>query len=522
MINKLARKIVTIIGILCLVTVLTVNVVVVARVSDSIAENVSIQVYGVLNFLMTSLIAIGLLCVSKKIDKIKWSPKIKIGIFIVFILLYIVGQIYWIQTRQAGPVYDQRYVYSDAINMYENKWEQIKHSSYLQLYPQQLTLATVYVGLFKLFGTTSVKLLQYGNVIANALTVIALLLITKQLGKQYKVSMGKTLVLIATFFTLPLLSVFVYGDIMSIPMCLLASYFIMKYGMEKKIRYAILSAIFMSVAYMLRMNNLIYIIALFIYLLLELFSLKEKNIKLILQKIGIIIVFLVIAVLPTNFTKSSLQAKLELEPNKQYPTEGFLYMGMEEGSRANGWYNEYAEWAFADAEASKEQYKNAIEKRIQHFSQNPKYFVEFYAKKIASMWAENTYQSLWYNQSYNIQQTEEEVDEMQVLRIDAQVRRATERLLIFQKAIIWIIFGSSILVMIKYRNKLSNEMILLITIFIGGFLFHTLWEAKSRYIISYIVALIPLASIILGEWDEEKNWFLKVKEKVKISVNKKN
>ena len=49
--------------------------------------------------------------------------------------------------------------------------------------------------------------------------------------------------------------------------------------------------------------------------------------------------------------------------------------------------------------------------------------------------------------------------------------------------------------MIKNRKDISNEILLLVTVFIGGFLFHTICEAKSRYIIPYIVVLIPIVSL---------------------------
>lgn len=58
-------------------------------------------------------------------------------------------------------------------------------------------------------------------------------------------------------------------------------------------------------------------------------------------------------------------------------------------------------------------------------------------------------------------------------------------------------FIGTILVILKNREQLSNEVLLLLTVFIGGFLFHTLWEAKSRYIISYILVLIPVVAIVL-------------------------
>ena len=55
----------------------------------------------------------------------------------------------------------------------------------------------------------------------------------------------------------------------------------------------------------------------------------------------------------------------------------------------------------------------------------------------------------------------------------------------------------SLIVLVQNRKNLSLELLFLITIFIGGFAFHILWEAKSRYIIPYIVVLIPVASICI-------------------------
>ena len=49
----------------------------------------------------------------------------------------------------------------------------------------------------------------------------------------------------------------------------------------------------------------------------------------------------------------------------------------------------------------------------------------------------------------------------------------------------------------KYNidNRFINmEKLYLIIIFLGGFTFHILWEAKSRYIIPYVIILFPLAT----------------------------
>ena len=41
----------------------------------------------------------------------------------------------------------------------------------------------------------------------------------------------------------------------------------------------------------------------------------------------------------------------------------------------------------------------------------------------------------------------------------------------------------------------SGKSYLLFTIFIGGMLFHTLWEMKSRYTLPYVIMLIPISAI---------------------------
>lgn len=516
MINKMAKNIVTLIGILFCLAILVLNIIYVSQIRDIPEEIVITKVYGIFNILITGILVIGIITVSKKTNELKVSPKLRIAILTIFIIIYSMAQIYWINIRQATPAWDQDSVYSIAVKMYENKWDELKNSQYLELCPQQITIAVTFSTIFKLFSNTSVKIVQYANVISNALTILATILISKILGEQYEVNKSKALILIGTFLTLPLLSTFVYGDLISMPMCLFAIYFMMKYGMEEKNRYAIISAIFMAVGYILRMNNLIFIIALVIYSILNIFKEDDngKNIKLIFQKIAILLIFIVISIMPATVIKSTIQSKLDLDKDRKIPTSGYIYMGMQEGYRANGWYNDSIIWAWEDVEVSKEQYKNAIIERARYFVKNPSYCARFYIGKVESMWTENTYASLWYNQTFNFKQTESEIDITRAKQIDELVKDKTERLLMYQKAIVIIIFATTIAVLIKNRKNLSNEIILLITIFIGGFLFHILWEAKSRYIIPYILVLIPVASISTDSWKRELTKMKEIIEKI--------
>ena len=52
--------------------------------------------------------------------------------------------------------------------------------------------------------------------------------------------------------------------------------------------------------------------------------------------------------------------------------------------------------------------------------------------------------------------------------------------------------------MICNHKSLNDRMDLLIVTFVGGVLFHIMWEAKAQYTIAYFVLLVPLA--INGFW----------------------
>lgn len=506
--NQLMKKAILIIGIILCLLVFTLNIFSVTTIVNNLSEKVITKICNPIEIIITTIIIITIIAIIKKIMKNPKDKKTKIIIIVSVLIAYVIFQILWIHLRQALPIFDQQNVYEAAVKIYENKTEELKNSQYLELYPQQLTLATIYVGIFKIANSTNLIILQYLNAIANTMTILGVLLITKQIGKDYKISKVKTLVISLLFITLPLLSTFVYGDLLSLPMSIFSIYFIMKYSEKNKNRYAIISAIFMAIAYMLRMNNLIYIIALVIYILLDILKTQNKNIRNIIQKSIILILFIVISILPANLIKTYWQNKLELDKAKSFPTIGFICIGMEGGDRANGWYNGYANWAFENIETAKARYKDEVSNRIQYFVQNPVYFAKFYALKIASMWTENTYAGLWYNQTYNFGQIQgiERTDSEQALAwgVDGFVNILTIPLYLLQKAVVLIIFGTIILVMIKNRKNISDEVLLLIIIFIGGFLFHILWEAKSRYIIPYIITLIPIVSIEVEDYVLEK------------------
>ena len=88
---------------------------------------------------------------------------------------------------------------------------------------------------------------------------------------------------------------------------------------------------------------------------------------------------------------------------------------------------------------------------------------------------------------------------------------------IYQKALTILIYVGAFVAIIKNRKNLNNELTLLFTIFIGGFMFHTIWEMKSRYTLPYVIMLIPISAIGI-EYIVEKMKNPKIKKLNKENV----
>ena len=505
--DKLVKNIIFGIGLILCLAVFLLNIVFVANLANDLSEIVSIKFYGILNIEIMTLVTIGLISIFNKCKNIKISKKVQIFVVIIIVFLYAFAQIVWINLRDATPVADQKTVHAIAEKMYKGEWKDLKNEKYLELCPQQVTLSFCYSVIFQIFNTSSVRLLQYINVVANVITVIAILMITKLIGKDYKINKAKSLILSVTFFTLPLLSTFIYGDILSFPLILFAVYFSMKYVTLNKKYNMFISAILMTLSYMLRMNNLIIIIALIIYFFLDIIKVENRNLKNVGIKTLLLICFVLITFAPALTVKSIIQNKLNYNKQAKIPTVLYLCMGMEEGSRANGWFNENAAFGWENPIEAKPYYKEKISHRLKFLATNPTYTIKFYVLKTTSMWAENTYASIWYNETFNFSDVKKE----NANQLDEFLVGKTDKIQMYQKSLILIIFGTTILVLLTKRKKLSNEVLLLITIFIGGFLFQNLWEGKSRYIIAYIIVLIPIASICI----EDLSFFLPSKKILK-------
>ena len=498
------KKIIYVFGIVFLTIVVLINLIFTANLDNG--EHIKIEFNSLIYTMGVIVLGITIFGLAKLLNKVLYKDEnlqsrknIRYAIFIIAIVIFIISNIAWIIIVRPAIVGDQIHACNLAQTFYNNNVEEflpnmtyagIPLRDYMQAYHQQISLAFTFSLFFRVIHWDFIGALRALNVISNVLIVLALLKIGEHLSKKYKINKVLLLTLILTFFSLTMLSTFVYGDALSLGLCLFSVYFTMRYTESKKIKYIILASILTMIAYMARMNSLIFIIATIIYMVLSLMSEFNKNeLRKSLIKGTIIAIYIIIAIVPSGIVKSYYLNKYNMDKSKEYPNISYFLMAMEESWRGNGWYNEdIGEPALKDPEGKKEEYKERIKERLVYFVQNPGKAFDFYLKKLTSMWAENTYSAVRSN----------------TVKDDDPLENIYKPLAFYQKALLIVTCLCSLIVLIQNRKNLSLELIFLVTIFIGGFSFHVLWEAKSRYIIPYIIVLIPLASVNIKKLAFEK------------------
>lgn len=496
------KKIIYFFGITFLIIITILNIIFTAYLDSK--EHITINFNTFIYVICLIILGVFLYFVTKLINNYLYkdeNSKLKQNnrkfFFSFSIVLYVIFNIVWIIFVRPPIVGDQIHACNLAQTFYRGNlteflldmtYANIPLSEYMQAYHQQISLSFAFSILFRIIHFDSYGILRVLNIISNLFIVIGLYKISNHLSKKYTSNKVLLLTLILTFITIPMLANFIYGDFPSLSLCLFSVYFMMRYVESKKIAYPIMASIFTSIAYMMRMNSLIFIIATVIYLLLNLFNkgFLKKTFKENLFKTFIIVIYICISIFPASLVKNYYLNKYNLDSSKEYPNISYFLMAMEEGPRGNGWYNETrGEYALKNPENAKKEYLELIKERISYFSKNLGYTFDFYTKKIASMWTENTYSAIRNNTT---------------MENSSIIENMIEPLTFYQKALLILICICSLIALFQNRKSLSLDILFLITIFIGGFSFHILWEAKSRYIIPYIVVLIPIASIKLNSF----------------------
>lgn len=257
---------------------------------------------------------------------------------------------------------------------------------------------------------------------------------------------------------------------------------------------------------MLRKNSLILIIAVLLVLFFEaLRPGRSGRVCIGLMAMAVCLTITSVGVLP--LVQKCYEKKAGNTLSSGVTAMSYFAMGMQESSRGCGWYNGFNidtyDAAGMNSDAANAISRAAINERIAYFREHPGYAVNFYLHKHLSQWADGTYASRQATLATYGGRSDflKEVYEGSLASAYIEWGNAWQNVLYLGMLMFCIATvrkrrpgnGSANAAAnddFRFRNICLYTYTGLIAV-LGGFLFHTIWEANSRYIFVYSLLLMP-------------------------------
>lgn len=437
------------------------------------------------NLLVLGIFFLALWWFEKRIGIERLNTKFLAALSVSFVVAM---SVIWIFISYTVPRADQQTVSMIAYLATIDNWWFFQDCYYIQVYPFQLGVTAFMELLYHLAGGENWKVFMFVSALSNGAIVYLLYKITDRLFHSKRIN-HLILLLSMGCVHLILYTTFLYGNTLGLALSLAAFFFSLKFLERKKFVDGLFSALFMGAAILIKANYSIFLVAMVLLLIDK--ALEEKSWRPVL----LILALLVSTKAMEQGLQSFYEYRLGDEISTGMPKSLHIAMGMQEGSRAEGWCNDYNINTYvstgccnakSDAIA-----KESIRESLETFKEDPAYALKFYYRKTVSQWNEPTYEAQWVNSSH--------VGDFSVIVqsiYDGKLYRALYEYMNLYQSLIFVMAFACLLLR---RKKWRMEELFFFVVVLGGFLFHTLWEAKSQYIYTYFVMLLPYGAAGLSE-----------------------
>ena len=406
----------------------------------------------------------------------RYNKRLLIGIHVIFALVMIV----FIILCDYQPTAAQAWTLTAAQNLIDGDYSFWEHSGFNYIYPVLNALTLYLVPFVFFFG-------KEGAVIAYQLFNLAMLLLASRslygFCRETHLNAGKTALTFIIYLPMGFYIFFIYGNIASLSLSLFSIWRFTRFLSSNRKKDIILSAVTIALAISFKETALITLIAMMIILVLE--GILSKQWKKLLW----LPLFLAMYFLFSFVTDMTIEGITKESVPDGMGIYGHLTMGLLEGERANGWYNDYTFDTLVACDFNYDQYemvtKEAFLKRCDTLLDTPSYVISFLSRKTASQWNNPTFQSIWIQQ----QMLDADSRPHNLLCIDGSPANMLFYFLfnILQSIIL---FGTLCYFVFDSKNASLSTLLPAVT-FIGGFLFLLFWEAKAQYTILFFILLIP-------------------------------
>lgn len=431
-------------------------------------------------------------------------------IFRGLIFLTLLAGTAYVLATQLEPGSDPAKVYAIAMQWRQGDFSAFEEGGYLFRYPFQSGIILFFYLLSYLFGAGNYVALQLVNVVCLAVIYGLLAKLSvffwPRKGLQNVVYVGLLLWTPLAFYV-----TYLYGIVPGMALSLGAVWFAARYFSERRCRYLVLSSLCMGLAAVIKMNCLIYLIAIVCFLAYDFLDLmflsgdahfsKESR-----RKKGMVSLLFILClaggVILCNRSCNSLVERIAGKKLPEgIPMTAWVVMGMQEAPLGPGGYNGYISEVFTeasyDAERAEEASKRELWAIAERMTKDPlDEGLPFLARKTAFQWNDPTFICLDRTRGRKA-----------AVNIPAPLRsllygRGSVRLSLWlndMQTLIWL--GALLYVLLRWDSRNLYELMGAV-IFLGGYLFHLFWESSASYTIPYFVLLIPYAVCGMAEWVE--------------------
>ena len=418
---------------------------------------------------------------------IKLSDRIHHGFVTAACLIGVtVFGVCFILSSQSAPTHDSQIV-SNAAYLASKGDATGLSSVYFKRFPFQLGYVFYSELLIRLFGTEDNYLsIEIANVVCLAITYLALLRSVRCLwgnGRAYKM----TALLMLLCLPPVLFCSFTYGTIPGLMFSSVALWQVLAMrGKGADWLHGLAAAIAIGMGVAIKKNFTIVFIAIVILLLLRLVR------KFTLSGVACILLSLLSVWGIGTGVQQMYESRFDLSFGKGIPMTSWAAMGINEAYIAPGWYDaNYTVINFResgmDTEEANRRSLETIRERVKELQRDPDYTNRFFSEKTKSQWNEPSYQSIWTNQVRGQYGERGELAEW----ICGEGEYNVKGYMNLYQQMIYVMAAIGVLLLLKQRRL---EDVLIPTVIIGGFLYHFVCEAKSQYIIPYLILMLPLAA----------------------------
>ncbi|MEE0913939.1 MAG: glycosyltransferase family 39 protein [Ruminococcus sp.] len=445
----------------------------------------------------------------------------EIGIFAFSLILGLI----WVCSVNCVPAADSYNIFETATEAAQGDYTSLHNGydfynkdyyngySYYNYYPFQLGFVFICEIIYRMFGTASSMPVQIINVLCVSLAYLGIAKITKLVFKRRSIEFF-AIILLAGCFQPILFSTFAYGNIIGMCCAIWASLYLIKYFQTESYKVLIPCAILLVLATLAKYNNMIYLVAFGILLLVHTIIKKKW------QSIAFALALCIATVGASNLVIKSYEMRAGVELNDGVSQILYLDMGLNESYMAPGWYNGIALNTYKinnlDSEAANAQAKADLETRLDTMGSDLGYTAEFFSKKIISQWNESTFESIWVSKVKQHSQ-----NDLTNAVYDGLTGKLLESYFNIYMQFVYVLFAIGLVALIV-KKKANIETILLPLVMLGGFGYHLLFEGKSQYIMTYIILLIPVCAFGLSQLynfrlETVKAFFGKFKKQSKVA-----